>query len=93
MSSPSQVTFRWSPEFVALIDSHRGLVPRSAFVRACVEAELGRGASASGGASVTWTQPATVNPKPPLLRCPSPGCTRTATSPNAVCDRHGFKVR
>ena len=34
------VNFRWDAEFVARVDAARGLVPRSAFVRAAVERVL-----------------------------------------------------
>jgi hypothetical protein len=37
---PRNVNFRWSDEFVARIDAVRGLIPRSAYVRAAIESTL-----------------------------------------------------
>jgi hypothetical protein len=35
------LSFRWDKDFVARVDAARGAVPRSAFVRECVERVLG----------------------------------------------------
>jgi len=48
------VSFRWDDEFVATIDAARGSVPRSAFVRAAVEAML---SAANGHAIIERHQP------------------------------------
>lgn len=38
---PAQpLSFRWAPEFIARIDAARGEMPRSAFVRQCVEERM-----------------------------------------------------
>jgi hypothetical protein len=59
MSQP--ISFRWDPEFIASLDAARGAIPRSTFVRACVEAIV----SATPGPSINPAA-AQVSPRVPV---------------------------
>lgn len=54
----SPLSFRWDEEFIARVDAARGAVPRSAFVRECVESVMRSG----GRGSVVRAEPASRAP-------------------------------
>jgi hypothetical protein len=93
------LSFRWSPEFLALVDERRGAVSRSAYVRECLEQRWEReglateapglaaestGAATPGGSGLVSPTPAQSTP---------PRVPKSDASPPHVPDRYELAMR